>query len=233
MRSSICLATLLSVCGTTGAAQYTVAFKSFAPNNTDVFIADRDGTAPPRPLAPDSALDYNASFSADGQWIVWTSHRSGTADIYGVMVTLEDGTRFKTAGESVDFNVAAVPADTDNTYRWLSGESDPAFGGAIRDMWNPNCYGHPGAVSDAEYHCDDSDSGGVHENSGVVNRTFAILVDGLPGKVDDILLVPPTEDELNPILMTFPLQLLAYYAALELGRDIDQPRNLAKSVTVE
>ena len=55
----------------------------------------------------------------------------------------------------------------------------------------------------------------------------------LPGKVDDILLVPPTESELNPVLMTFPLQLLAYYAALELGRDIDQPRNLAKSVTVE
>ena len=55
----------------------------------------------------------------------------------------------------------------------------------------------------------------------------------LPGKVDDLLVVPPTEDELNPILMTIPLQLIAYFAALELGRDIDQPRNLAKSVTVE
>jgi glucosamine--fructose-6-phosphate aminotransferase (isomerizing) len=55
----------------------------------------------------------------------------------------------------------------------------------------------------------------------------------LPGKVDDIILVPPSENELNPILMTLPLQLLAYYAARELGRDIDQPRNLAKSVTVE
>ena len=55
----------------------------------------------------------------------------------------------------------------------------------------------------------------------------------LLGKVDDLLLVPPTEDELNPVLMTLPLQLLAYYTALELGRDIDQPRNLAKSVTVE
>ena len=55
----------------------------------------------------------------------------------------------------------------------------------------------------------------------------------LPGKVDDLLLVPPSEDELNPILLTVPLQLVAYYAALELGRDIDQPRNLAKSVTVE
>jgi glutamine---fructose-6-phosphate transaminase (isomerizing) len=55
----------------------------------------------------------------------------------------------------------------------------------------------------------------------------------LPGKVDDIITVPPSEYELNPVLMTLPLQLFAYYAALELGRDIDQPRNLAKSVTVE
>lgn len=111
---------------------------------------------------------------------------SGSVDIYGVMVTLEDGQRFKSAGEPVSFNIAAVPADTDNTYRWLSGESDPAFGGAIRDMWNPNCYGDPGKVSDAEYHCSDEDSGGVHTNSGVVNRTFAILVDGLDGKVAPI-----------------------------------------------
>ncbi|WP_183094155.1 M4 family metallopeptidase [Nocardioides stalactiti] len=111
---------------------------------------------------------------------------SGTANIYGVMVTVEDGAKFKTAGGPVTFDVAAVPATTDNSYRWLSGESDPGFGGAIRDMWNPNCYGHPGAVSDAEYHCSEDDAGGVHSNSGVVNRTFAILVDGLDGKVDEI-----------------------------------------------
>jgi glucosamine--fructose-6-phosphate aminotransferase (isomerizing) len=55
----------------------------------------------------------------------------------------------------------------------------------------------------------------------------------LPGTADDLLLVPPSEGGLNPVLMTVPLQLLAYYTALELGRDIDQPRNLAKSVTVE
>jgi glucosamine--fructose-6-phosphate aminotransferase (isomerizing) len=45
--------------------------------------------------------------------------------------------------------------------------------------------------------------------------------------------VPPNERELDPILLTVPLQLLAYHAALELGHDIDKPRNLAKSVTVE
>ncbi len=45
--------------------------------------------------------------------------------------------------------------------------------------------------------------------------------------------VPPNERELDPILMTVALQLLAYHAALSLGHDIDKPRNLAKSVTVE
>ena len=45
--------------------------------------------------------------------------------------------------------------------------------------------------------------------------------------------VPRTEPELAPLLLGVPLQLLAYHAALALGRDVDMPRNLAKSVTVE
>lgn len=45
--------------------------------------------------------------------------------------------------------------------------------------------------------------------------------------------VPRNEKELDPILLTIPLQLLAYHAARHLGHDIDKPRNLAKSVTVE
>ena len=52
----------------------------------------------------------------------------------------------------------------------------------------------------------------------------------LPGPV---ITVPKSEPELDPILLTVPLQLLAYQAALSLGLDIDKPRNLAKSVTVE
>ena len=57
--------------------------------------------------------------------------------------------------------------------------------------------------------------------------------ESLPAKVDDLLPAPPTEAALNPILLTIPLQLFAYHCAAALGRDIDQPRNLAKSVTVE
>jgi glucosamine--fructose-6-phosphate aminotransferase (isomerizing) len=50
---------------------------------------------------------------------------------------------------------------------------------------------------------------------------------------DHTIVVPANEPELDPILLGVPLQLLAYHAALALGRDIDKPRNLAKSVTVE
>jgi len=50
---------------------------------------------------------------------------------------------------------------------------------------------------------------------------------------DDIIYVPPTMELLEPLLNTIPLQLFSYYISLALERDIDRPRNLAKSVTVE
>jgi glucosamine--fructose-6-phosphate aminotransferase (isomerizing) len=50
---------------------------------------------------------------------------------------------------------------------------------------------------------------------------------------DDIIYVPDTMELLEPLLNTIPLQLFAYHIAVALGRDVDRPRNLAKSVTVE
>ncbi len=50
---------------------------------------------------------------------------------------------------------------------------------------------------------------------------------------DDVIFVPRTIDMWQPILSVLPLQLFAYHAALALGRDVDKPRNLAKSVTVD
>ncbi|ALT78830.1 hypothetical protein AT984_18215 [Paucibacter sp. KCTC 42545] len=71
---------------------------------------------------------------------------------------------------------------SDNSVRWLVGEDSSAFGGAIRDMYNPTCYGNPGKVSDAQYSCGPNtsagDNGGVHTNSGVANHAYALLVDG-------------------------------------------------------
>jgi glutamine---fructose-6-phosphate transaminase (isomerizing) len=55
----------------------------------------------------------------------------------------------------------------------------------------------------------------------------------LEGKVDYEFRIPETIEELTPVLAAIPLQLLAYYIAVKRGANVDQPRNLAKSVTVE
>jgi glutamine---fructose-6-phosphate transaminase (isomerizing) len=52
-------------------------------------------------------------------------------------------------------------------------------------------------------------------------------------KADDVIYIPPTLDVLQPLLTAVPLQLLAYHMAVRRGCDVDKPRNLAKSVTVE
>ncbi len=73
----------------------------------------------------------------------------------------------------------------------------------------------------------------VKARSGIV---IALANNGngdLEGKADHIIHIPETIDLFYPLLLILPLQLLAYHIALKLGCDVDQPRNLAKSVTVE
>jgi len=65
---------------------------------------------------------------------------------------------------------------------------------------------------------------------------IAIATEGdeeVAAKADDVIFVPPSSPLLSPVLTVVPLQLLAYHIAVRLGCDVDQPRNLAKSVTVE
>jgi len=61
----------------------------------------------------------------------------------------------------------------------------------------------------------------------------ADLVQHLESRADDVILVPEVADYLQPLVSVVPLQLLAYHVALLRGCDVDKPRNLAKSVTVE
>ena len=61
---------------------------------------------------------------------------------------------------------------------------------------------------------------------------MVISTKGTSDPEDDIIL-RDVHVLLSPILAVIPTQLIAYYKALDLGRDIDKPRNLAKSVTVE
>jgi glucosamine--fructose-6-phosphate aminotransferase (isomerizing) len=67
-------------------------------------------------------------------------------------------------------------------------------------------------------------------------RVIAVGTQGdaeLPAKAEDVILLPPVGRMSRPILEVVPLQLLAYHIAVLKGTDVDQPRNLAKSVTVE
>ncbi|MBU0733465.1 MAG: glutamine--fructose-6-phosphate transaminase (isomerizing) [Proteobacteria bacterium] len=76
----------------------------------------------------------------------------------------------------------------------------------------------------------------IHEVKSRKGPVIAIATEGddrIRDVVDDLIEVPATLDFLNPLLTVIPCQLLAYYCAKFLDRDIDKPRNLAKSVTVE
>ena len=67
-------------------------------------------------------------------------------------------------------------------------------------------------------------------------RIIAVATEGdtqLEKLVEEVLYVPATLPLLSPLLTAIPLQLMAYHAALIRGHDVDKPRNLAKSVTVE
>ena len=76
----------------------------------------------------------------------------------------------------------------------------------------------------------------VQEVKARGGRVIAITTreeESLEGKLDYEFRIPETKDMLTPVLASIPLQLLAYYIAVKRGANVDQPRNLAKSVTVE
>lgn len=81
----------------------------------------------------------------------------------------------------------------------------------------------------------DRNVGALHEIAARRGPLVVVTHPGVDlGGLDAVRVdVPRNERELDPILLTIPLQLLAYHAARHLGHDIDKPRNLAKSVTVE
>jgi len=67
-------------------------------------------------------------------------------------------------------------------------------------------------------------------------KVIAVATEGdmlIPDLANDVLWIPETPWLLSPVITSIPLQLFAYHIASYLGLDVDQPRNLAKSVTVE
>jgi Zn-dependent metalloprotease len=102
-----------------------------------------------------------------------------TVTIPVLSVSQADGAALK-ANLPANVTMTRGTFGTDNSARWLMGEDSTAPGleGALRDMWEPNCYGNPNRVGDPIYWCSSGDGGGVHINSGVDNRAFSLVVDG-------------------------------------------------------
>jgi len=76
----------------------------------------------------------------------------------------------------------------------------------------------------------------IQEIKARKGRIIAIISEHdtvIEGMAEHVIRIPETEDALTPLLSVIPLQLLAYHMAVLLGKNVDQPRNLAKSVTVE
>ncbi len=130
------------------------------------------------------------------------SYQSGAlnesySDIFGETVDLHngvDGAGGMNNAQTTTYTFqngqyVVTPPDPGNGTRWRVGEdvtglSQPAALGILRDMWFPQAFGDPEKVSSSFYQCDASDGGGVHTNSGVPNHAYALLVDGtasLPG----------------------------------------------------
>ena len=76
----------------------------------------------------------------------------------------------------------------------------------------------------------------IQEIKARKGKVIAIISDGdevIPSMADDFFVVPPADEIVAPLISVIPLQLLSYYIGVAKGCDVDKPRNLAKSVTVE
>jgi glucosamine--fructose-6-phosphate aminotransferase (isomerizing) len=73
----------------------------------------------------------------------------------------------------------------------------------------------------------------VISRSGRVIAVCSVGDEEVCGRAETTIEIPHIDEDLDPLLLSVPLQLLAYHIAVLKGTDVDQPRNLAKSVTVE
>ena len=152
-----------------------------------------------------------------------------------IALKYKDATDFLFLGRQMSFPVALEGALKLKEISYIHAEGYPAAEMkhgpiALVDPETPSVFVAP---QDQIYEKTQSNIEEVKARSGPI---IAITTEGnteLGKKVDDIIYVPRTLDCLTPLLTVAPLQLLAYYIAVARGCDVDKPRNLAKSVTVE
>ena len=146
---------LLSVDSTTAGEPARLQFTRIGPTRIGLFLAKADGSNE-RALLPANGLDYSPSFSADGRWIVFTSERGGSADIYrvhpdgGGLERLTDDPAFDDQGAlSPDGSTLAFVSSREGGFAnlWLLDLSSPGRharpiaktnAGSFRPSWSPD-----------------------------------------------------------------------------------------------
>jgi len=121
---ALCMTAVAAGCTAPDAAA-AIAYASFAPLNTDLFVANADGSGA-LPLSPHPANDYNGSFSADGCWIVFTSERNGSADVYRISA---EGTGLERLTDYIGFDDQGALSPDARTLAFVSTRSGSA------DIW--------------------------------------------------------------------------------------------------
>ena len=131
---------------------YRLAFTSFAPFDTELYIADGDGSNE-QPFLPHPGLDFDASFSGDGKWVIFGSTRSGQADIYRAR---PDGTALEKLIDDPAYDGQAALSPDGRMLAFVSSRSGQAdiwlldlrtrkvrnltqnAGGDFRPSWSPD-----------------------------------------------------------------------------------------------
>ncbi len=157
------------------------------------------------------------------------------AEIRELAETYRDAPNFLYLGRGYQFPVALEGALKLKEVSYIHAEGYPAAEMkhgpiALIDEQMPVVFLAP---QDPVYHKVVSNIEEVKARDGQVIAVVSDDAAELAGKVDHFIRVPETHPALLPILTVIPLQLLAYHVAVLRGNDVDQPRNLAKSVTVE
>ncbi len=158
-----------------------------------------------------------------------------TTNIERIAIKYKDATDFLFLGRGYNFPVALEGALKLKEISYIHAEGYPAAEMkhgpiALVDEKLPVVFV---ATKDSYYQKIVSN---VQEIKARKGKVIAVATAGdeiIPGMADDVMLVPDADEVIAPLLSVIPLQLLSYYVGLAKGLDVDKPRNLAKSVTVE
>jgi glucosamine--fructose-6-phosphate aminotransferase (isomerizing) len=158
-----------------------------------------------------------------------------TSNIQRIAEKYKDATDFLFLGRGYNFPVALEGALKLKEISYIHAEGYPAAEMkhgpiALVDDKLPVVFV---ATKDSYYEKIVSNVQEIKARKGMV---IAVATEGdeiIPGMSNDVMLVPDADEAIAPLLSVIPLQLLSYYVGLAKGLDVDKPRNLAKSVTVE